>query len=193
MSEDTTILNQEVTGRPYKTLQAARAGLASKKRLGTLEEGTVVEIEGGYGIEVAVEDAPVHDSGVPDRKKPRVPIGNRNVLTAPTKTGYKRRIVNINESKEGWDRVQRFMDAGYSIVRGDVPIGDERIKQESQMGSAVIRQTGGGVKSILMEIKEDWYKEDQKAKQDRIEEHEKSMKQNVNQPGDGMYGKMTDD
>jgi len=103
----------------------------------------------------------------PTRRPPRVPIVKRNVLTAPKKKGFVRRFVNIDENREGWDRVREFMEAGYKVVEGDVQIGDKRIVAESQLGKAVIRNVGHGVKAILMEQRQDWYDEDQKERDER--------------------------
>jgi len=170
-------------GAPYETLQAVEVGIMHLKKKGI--EGVRVEVEGGFGIQTD-EDEPKTE----EKRPKRVPIGTRNVLTAPTRHGYKRRFVNIDEEKEGWDRIERFQGAGYSIVEGDVEIGNKRVAEASQIGKAVIRSVGGNVKGVLMEIKEDWFDEDQAEKQGRITEQEKSMTRTEQNPGEGMYGKI---
>ena len=113
----------------------------------------------------------------------RVPLGTRNVLTAPLRKGYVRRFVNDEK-----DRVQQFEAAGYTIVRDDIEVGDKKAGKESQMGSVVNPSVGAGATAVLMEIKEDWYKEDQKSKQDRILTGENDMKRKLNSKVDGTYG-----
>lgn len=115
----------------------------------------------------------------------RIPLGTRNVLTAPKRTGYVRRFVNDEK-----DRVQQFGEAGYNIVRDDIEIGDPKAGKETQVGSAVGKAVGQGVRTVLMEIKEEWYQEDQKAKQDRIDAGEKDMKRKLNEKKAGHYGEV---
>ena len=170
---------------PYKSIQAARVGAGHLKNNKGIDSAPV-PYENGFGLEAEVEDT---EEEMPRRPK-RVPISTRNVLTAPKRDGFKRRFVNIDEEKEGWDRVERFQNAGYSIVEGDVQIGNKRIAESSQKGSAVIRSVGGGLKGILMEIKNEWYKEDKAEKQAAIDNVEQSMMVNETNPGDGMYGKV---
>jgi len=115
----------------------------------------------------------------------RIPLGTRNVLTAPKRTGYVRRFVNDEK-----DRVQQFEDAGYNIVRDDIKIGDPKAGKETQVGSVANKAVGAGARAVLMEIKEEWYKEDQKAKQDRISDGEKDMKRKLNEKKAGQYGEV---
>ena len=113
----------------------------------------------------------------------RIPLGARNVLTAPKRPGYVRRIINDEK-----DRVQQFMDAGYTIVQEDVQIGDPKAGKETQIGSVTYKAVGSGVRAVLMEIKEEYYNEDQKAKQDRILASENEMKRKINSGGAGNFG-----
>ena len=113
----------------------------------------------------------------------RVPLGTRNVLTAPKRAGYVRRFVNDDK-----DRIQQFEDAGYNIVRDNVQVGDPKAGKETQIGSATDKAVGAGMRTVLMEIKEGWYKNDQKAKQDNILVGEKDMKRKLNEKKDGQYG-----
>ena len=113
----------------------------------------------------------------------RVPIGTRNVLTFPERAGYKRRVVN----DEG-DRIKQFEAAGYTIVREDIVAGDPKAGSETKIGSAVNPRTGSETKGVLMEIRQEWYDEDQKAKQAEITRGERDMTRKLNQGGDGDYG-----
>lgn len=120
----------------------------------------------------------------PKRPK-RVPLGTRNVLTAPERQGYVRRFVNDEA-----DRVARFEAAGYNIVREQVEVGDPKAGKNSQIGSVVRPNVGSGKTAVLMEIKEEYYKEDQEAQQRRVDEGERDMRTNLNSGRDGTYGKV---
>jgi len=115
----------------------------------------------------------------------RVPLGTRNVLTAPKRKGYVRRFVNDEK-----DRINQFEEAGYNIVHDDVQVGDPNAGQETQIGSITNKAVGAGTRAVLMEIKEEWYQEDQKAKQDRISVGENDMKRKLNEKKAGHYGEV---
>lgn len=118
----------------------------------------------------------------PKRRPQRVPVGTRNVLTAPKREGYHRRFVNDTD-----DRIQTFIDAGYEVVKGDVSTGDDMVGNASKMGSAVSKSVGQGTKAVLMEIRQEWYDEDQKAKHNEITASESAMKQKRTE---GQYGEI---
>ena len=122
------------------------------------------------------------DKNKPNRPK-RIPLGTRNVLTAPKREGYVRRFVNDTPG-----RIKQFEDAGYSVVRDNIEIGDPKAGKGNKVGSAVSKPVGGGTKGVLMEIKKEWYQEDQKAKQDVILEGERDMKRQLNSGANGTYG-----
>ena len=113
----------------------------------------------------------------------RVPLGTRNVLTAPKRPGYVRRFVNDEPG-----RISQFEAAGYSVVKEDICVGDPKIGKGLQPGSGVSLEVGGGTKSVLMEIREEWFEEDQKAKQDKIKLAESDMKRKLNTKTEGVYG-----
>jgi len=112
----------------------------------------------------------------------RTPVSGRNRLVSPSRKGYVRRFVNDEE-----DRIKVFENGGWQIVRGDVSTGDKSIAREAQMGSPVMKGVGSGKKAYLMEIKEDWYNEDQAAKQKKIQE---TVDEIVKKREDGQYGKI---
>ena len=120
--------------------------------------------------------------GRPARPK-RIPLGTRNVLTAPKREGYVRRFVNDEPG-----RIQQYEAAGYAVVKEDVAVGDPKIGKELDPGSSVSLSVGGGTKAVLMEIREDWYKEDQKKKQDKVLMAENDMKRKLNTRTEGVYG-----
>jgi len=127
----------------------------------------------------------------PDRSKPkRTPIGTRNKLTAEARPGFKRRFVNDSPG-----RIQQFLDAGYTIVNDGTEIGDKNVGTATRVGSNSQKPVGGGTTAVLMEIKDDWYREDQATKQRNIAKKEKSLlndqegnsiENNKNVYGDGV-------
>jgi len=121
--------------------------------------------------------------GRPAGRPTRIPLGTRNVLTAPKRKGYVRRFVNTEPG-----RVQQYEAAGYTLVKEDIQVGDPTIGKNPQPGSVVSVPVGNGITTVLMEIKEEFYKEDQKAKQDRILMAENDMKRKINKRTEGMYG-----
>lgn len=118
----------------------------------------------------------------PDGRPTRTPIGTRDKLTVPEhlkEPGFKYRIFNDDP-----DRIQAALDAGYAPVEADAQMGDKDASQASQFGSAVSKPVGGGKRGILMKIREDWYKDDQAAKEARIKENLESIENN--QYGQGL-------
>lgn len=107
----------------------------------------------------------------PDRSKAkRTPVGRRNVLVADENPGYKRRWVNDEPG-----RIQMFEEAGYRIVEGQNQSGQKNVGQASQVGSVARKPVGGGTNAVLMEISDDWYKEDQAAKEAQLKEKEQGL------------------
>ncbi len=99
--------------------------------------------------------------------------GTRNRLNVRGKEpGYVYRIVNDVD-----DRIQTFKEMGYELVTDtSVVVGDKRVANPSQEGSPVEVSVGQGVKAFVMRQKQEWYDEDQKAKQAQVNELEASMK-----------------
>jgi hypothetical protein len=121
----------------------------------------------------------------PERRVRRTPIGRRNVLTASGKEpGYVYRIVN-----DTGDRVQTFMDAGYELVpEKSVQVGDKRVGTPAgSEGSNATASVGGGMKAYVMRIKQEWYDEDQAAKQAHVAFTEETTREKAL---DGTYGKL---
>lgn len=118
----------------------------------------------------------------PERRVRRTPLGRRNVLTAAGKEpGYEYRFVN-----DSGDRVALFQEAGWEIVPAkNVRIGDKRVGAPTADGSAATASVGGGTKAYLMRQREDWYAEDQAAKQAYVNATEEATKEKAL---DGNYG-----
>jgi hypothetical protein len=118
-------------------------------------------------------------------ERKRIPLGTRNVLTAPKRPGFVRRFVN-----DKGDRIQRFKEAGYSIVEETIQVGDPKIGTPEQLGSGVSSKRDG-LKKVLMEIPEKYYKEDFINKQKKIALTEAELKRSSTNPSaDGLHGKV---
>lgn len=116
----------------------------------------------------------------------RTPInGVRNKLNVRgQEPGYVYRIVNDIE-----DRVQSLQEMGYEIVTDKgVTVGDKRIANPTQEGSPVKVSVGQGVQGYVMRQKQEWFDEDQKAKNARNDELEAQMKREAKDAG--FYGKL---
>lgn len=116
----------------------------------------------------------------------RTPInGTRSRLSVRGKEpGYVYRIVNDTD-----DRIQALQEIGYEIVTDSkVSVGDKRIANPTQEGSPVQVSVGQGVKAYLMRQKQEWYDEDQTAKNAKNDELEAQMKREAKDSG--FYGKL---
>ena len=113
----------------------------------------------------------------------RTPLANRSVLGIKGKEpGYVYRIVN-----DTGDRIASFQEQGYEIVTdSSITIGDRRVGRASADGSPVQVAVGNGIDGYLMRIKEEYYKEDQAYKEQKLAELEQSMKKEANEIAD--YG-----
>jgi hypothetical protein len=114
----------------------------------------------------------------------RVPVGgNRDILT-------------VDGMEDGWhyrwvldlgNRTKKFQKAGYEFVTHEVTVGDARAGTPEGLGSIVEALSGNGTqKLVLMRIKQEYYNEDQKAKEDEILALEAGMGKDIS----GTYGKI---
>jgi hypothetical protein len=123
----------------------------------------------------------------PERRPRRTALGTRNILTVSGKeAGYHYRIVN-----DAGDRIQEFLDNGWEVVkREDVRIGDKRLGAPSSAeGSAATAAVGRGMTGYVLRIREDWYNEDQAAKQDAVNQQEAAITDDPLKEA-GTYGKL---
>ena len=123
-------------------------------------------------------------------KRERIPVsGFKDILTIrsidkdPNKEYY---WVNTHTS-EGMGRVDRFKDGGWEIVPRKIEVGDPAVDRGTQLGSAVTHNRGGQT-LVLMCIPKEWWIEDQKAKQDRVDALETSMNEDLRQGRFPMSG-----
>ena len=115
----------------------------------------------------------------------RTPLANRSVLGIKGKEpGYVYRIMN-----DTGDRVASFQEQGYEIVTdSSITIGDRRVGKASADGSPVQVAVGNGIDGYLMRIKEEYYKEDQAYKEQKLSELEQSMRKEAKDISD--YGNL---
>jgi len=122
-----------------------------------------------------------------EQPRKRVPLGTRNVLTAPKKSGFVRRFVN-----DKGDRIENFKAAGWNTVDENVQVGDPKIGRASSLGSLVNPHVGGGQRAVLMELPEEIYNEDRAVSQAAITRIENEIKRNSKTPGkDGLDGQVS--
>lgn len=122
------------------------------------------------------------------RPKRRIPVsGYRDILTVEGKQdGYVYRWVNDVDN-----RISRFQAAGYDFVQHEVEVGQRTVDNPGKYGSVVSKAMGQGRIGYLMRIPEEFYLEDQAAKQRGITQVEDNMKRTLNSGRDGTYGKVT--
>lgn len=118
----------------------------------------------------------------PSGRPKRQPVGSRNRLTLDNKDpNFEYRFVNDVD-----DRVAMFQNAGYEIVDlSKHKVGHRRMDNTVTSDNNI--SVGGGTKAVAMRIRKDWYQEDQKEKQYRVDESERGLK---TPQVDGSYGKI---
>ena len=122
-----------------------------------------------------------------EQPRKRIPLGSRNILTAPKKSGFVRRFVN-----DTGDRIQAFKDAGWDAVDDGSPVGDSKVGRPTNIGSASNPSVGNNQRAVLMEIPEEIYKADRAESQAKITAVENQIKRNSKGEGkDGLSGSVT--
>lgn len=108
----------------------------------------------------------------PEGRAKRIPLGvQRLKLTASIRKGFVRRWINDDGS-----RVAAALQGGYEFVRRE---GADATSTDpgDQVSQVVGRLEGGApLRAYLMEIREEWFKEDQTAKQLDVDKRENQIK-----------------
>ncbi len=115
----------------------------------------------------------------------RKPLNQRGpqAISGDKDPNYVYRFVNDTGS-----RIHNFKQAGYELVEdNELAVGDARVSDASDFGSAKRVVSNDGTTSYLMRIKKEWYDEDQAVKAATLREQEAAMKQDASQ---GMYGSL---
>jgi hypothetical protein len=126
----------------------------------------------------------------PERK----PLHIRRVLDAKTRPGFVRRWVN-----EEIGAVEAYEDAGYTCVLEEgADTSDKGAQDSSNKGGSVTRRVinkdpnASTKTAVLMEIPEEFYREDQAAKQREIDELEMSFNpKEIMKRNPDLYGEQT--
>lgn len=123
-------------------------------------------------------------SKAPSGRTRRKPLSGKQPLAVRGKEpGFQYRVVNDID-----DRVLSFEEAGYEVVTDkDVSVGDKRVDKSSELGSVKEFSVGGGQRAVLMRIPDEWYQEDQAAKQQHVKALEDSTRKDALS---GHYGKL---
>lgn len=118
-------------------------------------------------------------------REQRVPInGNRSVLDVSGKEdGFHYCWVNDYN-------VDKFLDAYYEYVTHAVTVGHTKIDAASAAGAKVSKKVGNGVTALLMRIPAEYYTEDIKAMNQKVDSLEGAMRENLNHNKDGLTGKV---
>ena len=107
----------------------------------------------------------------------RKPLSQRGpqAISGDKNPDYEYRFVNDTGS-----RIHNFQQAGYELVTDEnLVVGDSRVSDASNLGSAHRVVGDGGTVSVLMRIKKEWFDEDQAKKAAHVDEQEQAMKQNA--------------
>ena len=132
--------------------------------------------------------APRDSSREESGRSTRVPLGvARSKLTVAGRPGYVRRWINDYDG-----RLQNAQDGGYQFVQNDTikQIGDADIDNENRdLGARVSRVVDKttGQRAYLMEIKEEFYQEDQRVKIAKVEETDRRIKKGKLEEVEGAY------
>jgi hypothetical protein len=121
----------------------------------------------------------------PSGRPVRQSTGLRNKFNYANKeAGYEYRVAVDNDGTG--DRIAELKELGYELV----PAGlhrqkDSRVDTTSPEGSVEQMSVGGGHKGYLMRIKKEWFDEDRKAKDARVDATEAGLR---NPSTDGING-----
>ena len=127
-------------------------------------------------------------------KQQRVPVsGQRDILTVYGKDPSKEYRF-VLDNNDGGLRIQQFIRGGWEFTDANtVTVGEENVWKSEKSGGSVVRKPAGEGKYLyLMEIRKEWYDEDQRSKAERIEESEASItgKRSPESNELGQYGEV---
>jgi len=139
------------------------------------------KIDDQQNTEITVEPTPLTSAEtehLAKRKRVRKPFGShQQKLAYAERPGYHRHWFNDQPG-----RILRALDGGYEHVKDD------------QTGEPVrrvvgVQEGGGALYAYIMEIPEEWWKEDLAEAQKRVDEMDQAIKSGVvsNNPGDNRY------
>jgi len=121
------------------------------------------------------------------KQRVRVPVGGRRDITAVhgLDPNYISRWVNDKDS-----RIEMVKAAGYEHVQS-AKVGDSHVDGTHNEDGVVSRDMGKSVTAYLMKQKREYFDEDQKAKQEIVDETEESIRRSSKENrNDGQYGEI---
>lgn len=113
-----------------------------------------------------------------DNKRKRIPIDEqrRKLVFSKKDPNFYYRVVNFKNDGTGQGNVQRYLDAGYEIVKDDSGLGDYVGKDSEQKTNTVVsRGVGSGTVGYLMRIPIEFRLEDLDLKRKLADDPLKSL------------------
>lgn len=116
--------------------------------------------------------------------------GHRDILTFNVPEGKVGRWVNdVDQGRN----IARFLDLGWEFLRDDgstvLEVGQDRVDSNREPGSIIKRQVDrDGTVAYAMVIDKDWYDEDQRIKQELVNERERAIYEDLKE--EGHYGQL---
>lgn len=105
--------------------------------------------------------------------------------------------LSVRGQEPGWhycwvneDKVDRYLGGHYEFVTHEVQVGDRKIDQASMIGGKVSLPVGNGVTAYLMRCDEKVFEEEMALTNERTDQTEQSLRENLNNGADGKYGKV---
>ena len=128
-----------------------------------------------------------------ENRPKRKPLHRKRLLEAEKREGFVRRWVN-----EEIGAIEAYQEAGYTLVLDkNADASDKRAQEASQIGSVTRRvvnknRDASAKTAVLMEIPEEYYKEDQAAKQLDLDELEVTFNpEEIKKRNPELYGSVT--
>ena len=114
----------------------------------------------------------------PKNRPERMSLGERGSLTYDPELLRELREQGLTPRLVSDDpgRIDVFLKRGYKFIQADGQIGDEKAGEGAKMGANLVKHVGSGKNGFLMAIPTEWYEEDQRKKQNLVDESELSMK-----------------
>ena len=131
------------------------------------------------------------------KREDRVPVGGmRDIMSVRFKeTGYQYRW--ITDESENGSRIYKYERGGWEFAPAHTPegkliIGDRAVYKATDKDEEMVRlSVGQGQFAFLMRIKDEWYLEDQRIKEDEILEMERGIIGAADDGDeDGQYGEI---
>jgi hypothetical protein len=115
----------------------------------------------------------------------RTPLGMRNRLSfGDQDPNFVYRVINDQD-----DRLEQAREAGYDFVVSDKDLGDKHAAEGGKTDSRVSKPVGNGIRGYLMRIPKEYYEDDQREKQKKVDAAELAMKpENKAKDIKGVYG-----